>query len=143
MVGKVRRCIVGIPNSIQDSLGTTLFMLVYGESCHLLVELEHRAYWALKTVNVDLTEAARKRYFQIHELEELQDAVYSRSLNIKEKTKALHDGKLRSKWTGPYLVKEVFLYGVVELENPDNETSWKVNGHRLKHYLDPSHVDLE
>ncbi|XP_076921191.1 uncharacterized protein LOC143582545 [Bidens hawaiensis] len=44
-------------------------------------------------------------------------------------------GKLRSKWTGRYLVKEVFPYGAVELENTDNETSWKVNGHRLKHYL--------
>ncbi|XP_076954561.1 uncharacterized protein LOC143629080 [Bidens hawaiensis] len=120
-------------------LGTTPLMLVYGKSCHLPVELEHRAYWALKRVNVDLTEAARKWYFQIHELEELWDVAYSRSLNIKEKTKALHDrllkGKLKSKWSGPYLVKEVFPYGVVELENPDNGTSWKVNGHRLKHYL--------
>ncbi|XP_076917361.1 uncharacterized protein LOC143577409 [Bidens hawaiensis] len=44
-------------------------------------------------------------------------------------------GKLRSKWTGPYLVKEVFPYGVLESENLDNGTSWKVNGHRLKHYL--------
>ncbi|XP_076923727.1 uncharacterized protein LOC143585947 [Bidens hawaiensis] len=44
-------------------------------------------------------------------------------------------GKLRSKWTGPYLVKEVFPYGVVELENPYNGTSWKVNAHRLKHYI--------
>ncbi|XP_076928215.1 uncharacterized protein LOC143592097 [Bidens hawaiensis] len=136
-------------------------MLVYGKSSHLPVELEHRVYWALKTVNVDLIEAARKWYFQIHELEELWDAAYSRSLNIEEKTKALHDrrlkggkefkkgdkvllfnsrlklfaGKLRSKWTGPSLVKEVFLYGVVELENPDNGTSWKVNGHRLKHFF--------
>ncbi|XP_076933366.1 uncharacterized protein LOC143599258 [Bidens hawaiensis] len=124
-------------------------------------KLEHRAYWALKTVNVDLTEAARKRYFQIHELEELRDAAYSRSLNVKENTKALHDrrlkggkefkkgdkvllfncrlklfaGKLKSKWSVPYLVKEVFPYGVVDLENPDNGTSWKVNVHRLKHYL--------
>ncbi|XP_076933106.1 uncharacterized protein LOC143598897 [Bidens hawaiensis] len=145
----------------KTPLGTTPFMLVYGKSCHLPVDVEHCAYWALKTVNVYLTEAARKRYFQIHELEELRDAAYSRSLNIKEKMKALHDwrlkggkefkkddkvllfnsrlklfaGKLRSKWLGPYLVKEVFPYGVVELENPDNGTSWKVNGHRLKNYL--------
>ncbi|XP_076926145.1 uncharacterized protein LOC143589197 [Bidens hawaiensis] len=106
--------------------------------CDACQRTEHRAYWALKTVNVDLTEAARKRYFQIHELEELRDAAYSRSLNIKEKTKALHDrwlkggkefkkGNLRSKWTGPYLMKEVFPYGVVELENPDNGTSWKMS----------------
>ncbi|XP_076949343.1 uncharacterized protein LOC143621962 [Bidens hawaiensis] len=61
----------------KTPLGTTPFMLGYGKSCHLPVELEHRAYWALKTVNVDLTEAARKRYFQIHELEELRDVAYS------------------------------------------------------------------
>ncbi|XP_076930228.1 uncharacterized protein LOC143594934 [Bidens hawaiensis] len=66
-------------------LGSTPFMLVYGKSCHIPIELEHRAYWALKMINVDLTEAARKRYFQIHELKELRDAAYSRSLNIKER----------------------------------------------------------
>ncbi|XP_076910440.1 uncharacterized protein LOC143568087 [Bidens hawaiensis] len=139
----------------KTQLGTTLFMLVYGKYCHLPVELEHRAYWALNMVNIDLTEATRKRYFQIHELEELRDAAYSRSLNIKEKTKALQDrrwkggkefkkgDKLRSKWTGPYLVKEVFPCGVVELENPDNGTSWKVNGHRLKHYLGVPEESIE
>ncbi|XP_076885022.1 uncharacterized protein LOC143534409 [Bidens hawaiensis] len=152
----------------KTPLGTTPCMLVFGKSCHLPVELEHRAYWALK-MNVDLIEAARKRYFQIHELEELRDAAYSRSLNIKEKTKALHDrrlkggkefkkgdkvllfnsrlklfvGKLKSKWSGPYLVKEVFPYGVVELENPYNGTSWKVNGHRLKHYLGGPEESIE
>ncbi|XP_076890846.1 uncharacterized protein LOC143542058 [Bidens hawaiensis] len=52
-------------------------------------------------------------------------------------------GRLRSKWTGPYLVKEVFPYGVVELENPDNGTCWKVNGHRLKHYLGGPEESIE
>ncbi|KAD7477731.1 hypothetical protein E3N88_00867 [Mikania micrantha] len=120
-----------------------------------------KALWALKTVNLDLTEAGRKRYFQIHELEALRDAVYARSLSIKEKTKSLHDrrlkvlkefkkgdrvllynsrlklfgGKLKSKWTGPYIVGEVFPYGTVELLNEVDGNTWKVNGHRLKHYI--------
>ncbi|XP_021994256.1 uncharacterized protein LOC110890920 [Helianthus annuus] len=124
-------------------------------------KLEHRALWALKTVNLDLTEAARKRFFQIHELEALRDAAYDRSWSIKEKSKALHDrklrklkefrvgdkvllfnsrlkliaGKLKSRWPGPYVANEVFPYGTMELLNEDTKNSWKVNGHRLKHYL--------
>ena len=145
----------------KTPLGTTPFMIVYGKACHLPVELEHRALWALKTVNLDMTEAARRRYFQIHELEELRDAAYARSWSIKEKTKALHDrrlkglkefregdkvllynsrlklfgGKLKSKWAGPYTVKEVFPYGAIELQNDVDGHTWKVNGHRLKHYI--------
>ncbi|XP_022031195.1 uncharacterized protein LOC110932146 [Helianthus annuus] len=145
----------------KTPLGTMPFMIVYGKACHLPVELEHQALWALKTVNLDLTEAARRRYFQIHELEALRDAAYERSWSIKEKTKALHDrklkvlkefmvgdkvllynsrfklfpGKLKSKWTGPYVVKEVFPHGAIELYNKESDESWKVNGHRLKHYL--------
>ncbi|KAJ0759149.1 putative nucleotidyltransferase, Ribonuclease H [Helianthus annuus] len=145
----------------KTPLGTTPFMIVYGKACHLPVELEHRALWALKTVNLDLTEAARRRFFQIHELEALREAAYERSWSIKEKTKALHDrrlrglkdfkvgdkvllfnsrlkliaGKLKSRWSGPYVVKEVFPYGTVELYDEVDKGVWKVNGHRLKHYL--------
>ncbi|XP_035844067.1 uncharacterized protein LOC118490504 [Helianthus annuus] len=145
----------------KTPLGTTPFMIMYGKACHLPVELEHRALWALKTVNLDLTEAARRRFFQIHELEALRDAAYERSWSIKEKTKALHDrrlrglkdfkvgdkvllfnsrlkliaGKLKSRWSGPYVVKEVFPYGTVELYDEVDKGVWKVNGHRLKHYL--------
>ncbi|XP_021995555.1 uncharacterized protein LOC110892713 [Helianthus annuus] len=64
----------------------------------------------------------------------------------RKKTKALHDrrlrrlkefkvGKLKSRWSGPYVVKEVFLYGTVELYDKVDKGAWKVNGHRLKHYL--------
>ncbi|XP_021991678.1 uncharacterized protein LOC110888460 [Helianthus annuus] len=108
-----------------------------------------------------MTEAARKRFFQIHELEELRDATYARSLGIKEKTKASHHrklrkvkefskgnkvllynsrlklfaGKLKSKWFGPYMVHYVFPYRVVEIMDESDGRSWKVNAHRLKHYI--------
>nr|GFA42291.1 reverse transcriptase domain-containing protein [Tanacetum cinerariifolium] len=47
--------------------------LVYGKSCHLLIELEHRAYWALKHVNFDLKTTADHRKLQLNELSELRD----------------------------------------------------------------------
>ncbi|XP_022001259.1 KRAB-A domain-containing protein 2-like [Helianthus annuus] len=120
----------------KTPLGTTPFMIVYGKACHLPVELEHRALWALKTVNLDMTEAARKHFFQIHELEELRDVAYARSWGIKEKTKIeVICGKLKSKWSGPYMVHYVFPYGAVEIMVETDGRSWKVNGHRLKHYI--------
>ncbi|XP_076922710.1 uncharacterized protein LOC143584573 [Bidens hawaiensis] len=69
--------------------------MVYGKACHLPVELEHRAYWVLRSVNLDLTQVAKNRYLQVHEVEELRDEAYARSWSFKERTKALHDKKLK------------------------------------------------
>jgi len=43
--------------------------------------------------------------------------------------------KLKSKWSGPFLVKSVSPYGVVELITPEGDRSFKVNGQRVKPYL--------
>nr|GFC36337.1 reverse transcriptase domain-containing protein [Tanacetum cinerariifolium] len=60
-------------NAFKTLIGCTPYKLVYGKSCHLLIELEHRAYWGLKHVNFDLKTAGDHRKLQLNELNELCD----------------------------------------------------------------------
>ncbi|GKC83077.1 reverse transcriptase domain-containing protein [Tanacetum coccineum] len=67
--------------------GCTPFRLVYEKACHLPMEIKHKAYWALKQCNMDLTAAVKNHFMELNELMELRDEAYENTRIYKERTK--------------------------------------------------------
>jgi hypothetical protein len=126
----------------------------------LPLELEHKAFWAVRELNRDFELAGKKRLPDLSSLDEWRNEAYKNARLFKEKVKQWHDkrilkrefhvgekfllyrshirffaGKLLSKWEGPFVIEDVYCSGAINIASLKDNTTQVVNGQRLKHYI--------
>lgn len=139
-------------------LGMSTYQLIFGKSCHLPMELEHKAFWAINKLNFNFTKSGEARVPHLNELDEFRCEAYENSYLNKGRLKRFHDkmikkmgfcpwdevllynfqlsfflGKLRSRWSGPFTISKILTNGLIQLKGKDGST-FVIKGQRVKSY---------
>ena len=126
----------------KTPMGMSPYKMVYDKVCHLPLELEHKAFWAVRELKADAKLAGEKRLMNLTSLDEWRSEAYENAKLFKEKVKKWHDkrilkrefnvgdkillykshfrfspGKLLSKWEGPYLIEDVYRSDAIKINN--------------------------
>ena len=122
----------------KTPIGMSPYRIVFRKPCHLHMELEYKAMWAIEKLNCDFQVAKEEILLQLNELEELRNEAYDNARIYKDKTKKWHDhkilrkefkvreqvllynsrlklflGKLESRWSSPYTIVISTPFGAV------------------------------
>ncbi|KAL1540749.1 hypothetical protein AAHA92_25059 [Salvia divinorum] len=112
--------------------------LYFGKMCHLPLEIKHRAYWAVHQINLDVEAFEEEGSYNFRNS---RNSDWKSTVLLFQSRLKLMPGKLKSKWSGPYIITAIHSNGAVEISgSAPNSEPFTVNGHRLKVFRDKTEV---